>query len=1257
MVHRPTSLKIILGLIPFLLMLNDSASARTYHFHHYNELDGIPGSAIHHGVQDSLGRLWFATRTGIGRYDGQDWAAYGEEDGLAGPEQQAMAVDHRGRIYSLSIRTPIRVTTFENDHWQPLPAYAVPLGFTVDMACGQSSEGEALLAVSTTIGGIHVWDGSRWRTLGLDDLFTHLYSLVWQGDRLYVASDRGLYLVSDIEAEAVVQKVQSVGHQPVYAALPLDDSGTLRLVCEGRIGTLSGKDFTIDEELPDLSLIVPNRGVTAVHDHVGGLYVGDLHNLFYHHPLLGLEQMDKSNGLLGNGVTELMVDRGGQVWVMNMRGVSKLVSRRFTSYTRATGLLDDEVSAILERRDGTMVVGHEEGLTFMTDPLRHFPIIPPAESWSRTNCLEESDDGTIWAAMGEAGLAAIDPRGRVRWISPSETDTEHFNALKIDERGRLWVGGSLGLYRRDRGVFTRIKVRRNGEAGLTAIRRLDILDDGAIYASTAGNGVFRVTDSTITQCKAPGESLLNSTYTVFNAPNGDIWVATVTGLGLLDGDQIVPLGEDGPMIDRPIYAIADDGQGSIWFGTDAGVYVWDGDRLQQFNVREGLVGSEINRDAFKFDRLGRLWIGTDRGVSIHDGRLVDHSETELGIWIEALETSHGRHAADLTVELPPGPGELVIHFRSASFLDERRLRFRTFLEGFDSDWSEAQMRPYQSIRYTNLPPGSYTFHVQAVDLLGRTSGIASSEPIEVQAPFYDAVWFKLLGVAAITAMLLLVATAVQGRKYAVRLEAEVAARTADLADSEQAVRAESQRLGAVLESISDGVLAVDSEGCIVLSNAAAELILFQEPGSMPGRDLETLLPGISEMTGPHFGYQFTIPDETPRSLEFSLAPLAGATGSGMVLAFRDVTHHRRAESERIRTQKLESLGVLAGGLAHDFNNLLTVVLGHVSVLETGTGLGLDDLRSLTSIRSATQRAQGLTTQLLTFARGGAPRKELTDLGTLIKESAQLSLSGTAVSCDLDLATDLHHAEVDAAQFGQVLSNMLINASQAMPEGGTVTVSARNVGTAIEIKVADDGPGMAGAMLERIFEPYFSTKDTGSGLGLSIAYSVVTRHGGDLTVKSAPGQGTEFTIQIPASLERVEVMPVVEPEASNGSGRFLVLDDEPSVRDLLQRMLERLGYEADGVADGVQAIEQYQEALAANRPYSAVIMDLTIPGGMGGKDAIEQLQALDPGVRGIVASGYSNDPVMSNPAQFGFVGALHKPFDKKQLSQVITSVLG
>jgi len=1257
MVLRPSPLPIILGLILLLPLLSTPASARTYHFHHYNELDGIPGSAVHHGVQDSLGRLWFATRTGVGRYDGQDWVAYGVEDGLAGSEQQAMAIDHQGRIYALSIRTPIHITTFENDRWVPLPVHPIGLGVTVDLACGKSPAGQVLLAVTTTADEIHVWDGHRWRTILLEDPEIRLHSVVWQGDRLHVASDRGLHVVSGFEAEVVVQRIESVGMRPVYAALPQGDHGALQLVGEGWIGTFSGEDFTIEERLPALSLIIPERGVTAVHDHLGGLYVGDVHNLFYHHPLLGLEQVDKSNGLLGNGVTEILADRGGQVWMMNMRGVSKLVSRRFTSYTRATGLLDDEVSAVLERRDGTMVLGHEGGLTIMSDPPRHLPTVPKVDSWIRANCMVEAGDGTIWAAMGEAGLAAIDTRDEIQWFATSETEKEHMNAVVLDGRGRLWVGTSLGVYRRDGDSFTPIKIRSGEDVRQPPVRRLVVLDDGALYVATSSNGIFRITETAITQMEATRGSLLNSAYTVFDAPDGSIWVATAAGLGVIEGDRIVPLGEAGPVIDRPIYAVADDGRGSIWFGTDAGVYVWDGDKLQQFNVREGLVGSEINRDAFKFDRLGRLWIGTDRGVSIHDDRLVDQSENELGIWIEALQTNAVRHPADRTLELPPGPGELVIHFRSASFLDERRLRFRTFLEGFDSDWSEPEMRPFQSIRYTNLPPGSYTFHVQAVDLFGRTSGIASSQPIEVQAPFHEAVWFKLLGIALITGLLLLIATAVQGRKYAGRLEAEVIARTAALADSEQAVRAESQRLGAVLESISDGVLAVDGKGRIVLGNAAAELILSQEPGSLPGRDLEALLPGIAVMTGPHFGYQFTLPGEASRSLEFSLAPLAGAAGSGMVLAFRDVTYRLRAENERIRTQKLESLGVLAGGLAHDFNNLLTVVLGHVSVLETGAGLGIEDLRSLASIRSATQRAQGLTTQLLTFARGGAPRKELTDVGQLIKESTQLSLSGTTVSCDLDLADDLNHADLDAAQFGQVLSNMLINAHQAMPEGGKVTVSACNVGTVIEIKIADDGPGMTGAELERIFEPYYSTKETGSGLGLSIAYSVVTRHGGDLTVQSEPGQGTEFTIRVPASLERVEAEPEEEPVTSNGSGRFLVLDDEPSVRELLQRMLERLGYEAEGVEDGAQAIERYQEALASNRPYSVVIMDLTIPGGMGGKDAIEQLQAMDPGVRGIVASGYSNDPVMSDPTAFGFVGALHKPFDKNQLSQVITAVLG
>ena len=398
-----------------------------------------------------------------------------------------------------------------------------------------------------------------------------------------------------------------------------------------------------------------------------------------------------------------------------------------------------------------------------------------------------------------------------------------------------------------------------------------------------------------------------------------------------------------------------------------------------------------------------------------------------------------------------------------------------------------------------------------------------------------------------------------------------------------------------------------------------------------------------------------------------MAPLAQIDDPlrGLVVAFRDVTDRRRAENELVRSQRLESLGVLAGGLAHDFNNLLTIILGNLSLVEMNDGLMGDDQERLAQVRQATERAQGLTRQLLTFSRGGAPQRRHTRLQDLIEPTVALSLSGTKVNWTCDLADDLWTADIDPGQIEQVLSNLLINAGQAMPDGGTVCVRARNrelpddAGDATRyavIEIQDHGCGISADDRERIFEPYFTTKDTGSGLGLAIAFSIVKRHGGRLDVVSEPGRGSIFSLALPATVgEPVRILPEAAARLATG-GRILVLDDDEQIRNVVEAMLKRMGFEAALTSDGHQTVAAFAAAVEASDPFRAVIVDLTIPGGMGGEEVLPELRRIDSSVPVIVASGYSHSGVMAAYRDHGFNGCLAKPYDNLQLARVLADVL-
>jgi nitrogen-specific signal transduction histidine kinase/CheY-like chemotaxis protein len=384
--------------------------------------------------------------------------------------------------------------------------------------------------------------------------------------------------------------------------------------------------------------------------------------------------------------------------------------------------------------------------------------------------------------------------------------------------------------------------------------------------------------------------------------------------------------------------------------------------------------------------------------------------------------------------------------------------------------------------------------------------------------------------------------------------------------------------------------------------------------------------------------------------------------SGFVGAMEDITELRQARQDMLKNQKIESLGVLAGGIAHDFNNILTIILGNVSLAR----LQLNDpekvANQLEKAEKATARAKDLAQQLLTFARGGEPVKKIIDVRSLLKEAAGFALHGSNVRGEFSISDDVWPVEVDEGQLSQVIQNLVLNAVQAMPEGGTVTISAENAIVPeegrrfVKISVADTGAGISEHHLQRIFDPYFTTKQQGSGLGLATCYSIIRKHGGKIGATSTLGKGSTFHISLMASDKEVVFEPCQRKTVSHGSDRLLVMDDEEDIRELTQAILGKLGYTVESVKNGTEAVDLYRKRNEEGTPFSAVILDLTIPGGVGGKETIEKLLRIDPDVKAIVSSGYSTDPIMANYRDYGFSAVLVKPYRPQDLSKVLQELL-
>jgi PAS domain S-box-containing protein len=506
--------------------------------------------------------------------------------------------------------------------------------------------------------------------------------------------------------------------------------------------------------------------------------------------------------------------------------------------------------------------------------------------------------------------------------------------------------------------------------------------------------------------------------------------------------------------------------------------------------------------------------------------------------------------------------------------------------------------------------------------------------------------------------------------------------------AEESLAAEREHLTVTLRSIGDGVISTDNNGRVVLMNKVAETLTGWSMEEAVGRPLGEIFTIVNE------------PDRRPcenpaekvlatdsvlalaphtllidrhgreRIIADSCAPIKNADGAmiGAVMVFRDNTEKQKALDNMIKAEKLESIGVLAGGIAHDFNNLLGGVFGYIGLAREYVGAHEKAFTFLSKALNAFHRAGDLTKQLLTFSKGGAPVKKTAHLEPILREMAQFALSGSNVRCMFSIPKNLWLCDIDKNQIGQAIDNIVINAKQAMPDGGDLTIAAENYratgettlplakGEYVKIAIRDHGSGIAKEHLSRIFDPFFTTKQKGSGLGLATCFSIIQRHDGCIDVETELGKGSTFYIYLPVSKSPLSPEQKTEAFEMKGKGRLLVMDGEDFIREITKEMLKLLGYETVLAESGEEALSLVKESVVERKPFDAVILDLTIAGSMGGMETVKVLRAIDPNIKAIVSSGYSYDPMMADPTSYGFQDKIKKPFLKEHLAEVLNRVL-
>ncbi len=475
-----------------------------------------------------------------------------------------------------------------------------------------------------------------------------------------------------------------------------------------------------------------------------------------------------------------------------------------------------------------------------------------------------------------------------------------------------------------------------------------------------------------------------------------------------------------------------------------------------------------------------------------------------------------------------------------------------------------------------------------------------------------------------------------------------------------------QALLSLIENLADGILIVDMDGVVLFANPIAKSFFQNRKCNLIGQTFtQTLKPG--------------------RNSYVVITRVTGETGVGEAQTFkkylkgkafhlvtvRDITENKQVEEKLLKTNKLRSIDILAGGIAHDLNNIVTVILGYISMVKFDIKGDSNISNRLAMAEKASLEAKNLAQQLFTFSKGGAPIKKTASIVDIIKDSADFALRGSNVKCDFCLPANLWPVEIDKGQINQAFNNIIINARQAMPDGGLIKIMAENKlidsdfsenglgpqkGKHIKISIKDNGVGIPEKQLQKIFVPYFTSKQKGNGLGLATTDSIIKKHNGHIEVNSKPENGATFHIYLPASEKDTTEKEEDKSGIIMGKGRVLIMDDDENIRDVSKQMLNSIGYEVSLADDGVNAINLYTKALETERQFDAVIIDLTIPGGMGGRDTIAELAGIDPNVKAIVSSGYPNNPVMANFKMYGFKDVAAKPYKIEELSKILHDVI-